>query len=158
MTNRANHHNNPFYYGKPQQLSLSQRIGIASLVVAVLTIPVSVATPEIRCWLQLQSGSCPESIANKAEDFYQKGSTLLKLGRYVEALDSFDQAIALDRNQAKTWNGRGFALEKLSKNQQALASYEKALLLDSKYEIARQNREALLLKEKQRRSQVNTID
>jgi hypothetical protein len=94
MTNRANHHNNPFYYGKPQQLSLSQRIGIASLVVAVLTIPVSVATPEIRCWLQLQSGSCPESIANKAEDFYQKGSTLLKLGRYVElSIPSIKQSL-----------------------------------------------------------------
>jgi tetratricopeptide (TPR) repeat protein len=129
------------------QLSRADKIGIAGLVVAVLAIAISVATPEIRCGLHLQSVSCPESIADKAENFFQKGLGLLKLGRYVEALDSFNQAIELDPQQAKAWNGRGVSLEKLGKNQQALASYEKALLLDSDYEIARQNREELLLKQ-----------
>ncbi len=140
---------------KPPQLSLSQKVAIASLVVGVLAIPVGLATPELRCQLSLQSELCPESIASKAGIFYQEGSDLFKLGRYVEALDFFNQVIELDPKQAKAWNKRGEVLEKLTKNQQALASYEQALLLDSSNEIARQNREELLLKQKQLRSQVN---
>jgi tetratricopeptide (TPR) repeat protein len=132
-------------------LFLSEKIAIASLVVALLAIAASIATPEIRCTLRLQAESCPESAANKAEAFYQKGSALLKLERYLEASESFEQSIALDPNQAKTWNRRGLALEKLGNTQQALASYEKALLLDPSDEIARQNREALL-KQKRLRS------
>jgi tetratricopeptide (TPR) repeat protein len=129
-----------------RKLSVSEKIGIASLVVAVLAIPVGLATPEIRCLLRLQSESCPGSIAIKAEGFYREGSNFLKLNRYSDALDSFNQAIELDPNQAKFWNKRGNALEKLGRNQEALASYDKAFLLDPSYEIARQNREALLQK------------
>ena len=129
-----------------QKLSISEKIGIASLVVAVLAIPVGLGTPEIRCLLPLQSEPCPESIAIKAEGFYRKGSNLLKLNRDRDALDSFDQAIELDPNQAKFWNRRGNALEMLGRNQEALASYDKAFLLDPSYEIARQNRESLLRK------------
>jgi len=149
MFQPPNHHNKPVYSGKPRLLFFSKRIGIASLVFTALAIPVSVATPEIRCWLHLESTSCPKRLVDTADDFYQKGSALLRLGRYVEALDSFNQAIDVDPQHAKAWNGRGLALEKLSKNQLALASYENALLLDSGYEIARQNREELLLKQKQ---------
>jgi tetratricopeptide (TPR) repeat protein len=129
-----------------RQLSISDKIGIASLVIAVLAIPVGLAIPELRCLLRLQSESCPGSITNKAESFYGEGSNLLKLNRYNDALDSFDQAIELSPNQAKFWNRRGNALEKLGKNQQALACYDKALVLDSSYEVARQNRSVLLQK------------
>jgi len=129
-----------------RQLSISEKIGIASLVIAALAIPISLTVPEIRCVLRFQPDSCPGSIANKAESFYQEGSDLVKLNRHSDALDSFDQAIHLDPNQAKFWNKRGVALEKLGKNKQAIESYEEALLLNSNYEIARQNREALLQK------------
>lgn len=132
--------------GQKRRLSISDEICIASLVIAVLAIPVGLATPEIRCLLGLQSESCPGSVAIKAEGFYRQGSDLVKLNKHSDALDSFDQAIELDPNHAKFWNRRGNALEKLGRNQQALASYDKALLLDPNYEIARQNREALLQK------------
>ncbi len=159
MTNRANHSNKQTYCGKPSQLSQERKVniatGIAALVIPVLAIFVGIATPEIRCLLRLQSESCPGSIASQAEDFYQEGSRLLELERNRDALNSFDQAIDLDPKQAKVWNKRGIALEKMGKNQQALASYEEALILDSSNEIARQNREDLLLKQKQLRSQVN---
>ncbi len=141
-----------------RRLSFSEIISIAGLVVTVVAIPVSLATPEVRCVLRLQSESCPGSIASQAEDFYQEGSKLLELERNRDALNSFEQAIELNPKQAKFWNKRGIALEKLGKNQQALASYEEALLLDSSNEIARQNRENLLLKQKQLRSQVNHRD
>ncbi len=139
---------------KPPQLSLSEKVAIASLVLAMVAILVSLAVPEIRCLLRLQSESCPGSIS-QAEDFYQEGFKLLELERNRDALNSFEQAIELNPKQAKFWNKRGIALEKLGKNQQAIASYEQALLLDSSNEIARQNREELLLKQKQLRSQVN---
>jgi tetratricopeptide (TPR) repeat protein len=148
MSNSLNHPNQPFYT-KPKQLPPNkpkELIAIASLVVAVLAIFVSLTTPEIRCRLRLQGESCPGSIASKAEDLYKKGSDLLRLERNSEALDYFKQAIDIDRNQAKFWNSRGDALKKLGENQQAISSYEQALLLDSTYELARQNREDLLQK------------
>lgn len=126
---------------KPKEL-----LAIVSLVVAIVGLPISLTIPEIRCRIHLQSESCPESITSKAEDLYQKGSALLRLERDSEALDSFNQAISIDDTQAKFWNSRGDALKKLRENQLALSSYEKALLLDSNYELARQNREALLQK------------
>jgi len=148
MSNSVNHPNKLFY-NKPNQLPPKKQkelLAIASLVVAIVAIPISLMIPEIRCLIRLQSESCPGSIASKAEDLYQKGSNLLRLERNSEALDSFNQAINIDRNQAKFWNSRGDALKKLGENQQALSSYEQALLLDSTYELARQNREALLQK------------
>ncbi len=129
-----------------RRLSLSEIIGIASLVVTIVAIPVGLATPEVRCLLRLQSESCSGTIASQAEDVYQEGSKLLELERNRDALNSFDQAIELDPKQAKFWNKRGIVLEKLGKNQQAIASYDKAFLLDPAYELARQNREALLQK------------
>lgn len=167
MANRTNRHKKPFHHGNPnlQQFPpnpLKAPVSLAGLTVTLLTLVVPVVvpigTPEIRCQLGLQSESCPQKGDNKAEQLYQKGSDLLKLGRYPDALDSFNQAIDIDPKLAKAWNGRGAALEKLTKNQQALASYEKALLLDFSYEIARQNREELLLKQKQLRNRVNPID
>jgi tetratricopeptide (TPR) repeat protein len=96
-----------------QKLSLSEAISIAGLVVAVVAIPLGLATPEVRCLLRLQSESCPGSIASQAEDFYQEGSKLLELERNRDALNSFEQAIELDPKQAKFWHKRGIALEKL---------------------------------------------
>ncbi|MBD1808855.1 tetratricopeptide repeat protein [Microcoleus sp. FACHB-SPT15] len=151
MSKSLNHPNKPFY-NKPKQLppkepkEPKELIAIASLIVAIVAIPISLTIPEIRCLIRLQSESCPGSVSSKAEALYQKGSDLLRLERNREALDYFKQAIDIDRNQAKFWNSRGDALKKLGENQQALSSYEQALLLDSTYELARQNREALLLK------------
>ena len=148
MSSSLNHPDEPFY-NKPKQLppkKPKELIAIASLVVAIVAIPISLVIPETRCWLRLQSESCPESLTNKAEDLYQKGSDLLRLERNSEALDYFNQAIDIDHKQANFWNSRGDALKRLGENQQALSSYEQALLLNSTYEIARQNREALLQK------------
>jgi tetratricopeptide (TPR) repeat protein len=144
MTNPAKRPSKSFRLGQPQNLS---PYGIvATLVIPVSTIVISLITPEIRCQLHLHSESCHRSIASEAQDFYRKGSTLLSLQRSYEALDSFERAIEIEPNQANFWNKRGVALEKLGKNQEAIASYEKALLLDSSHEIARQKREALLQK------------
>ena len=55
---------------RERKLSLSEKIGIASLFVTTVAIPISLTIPEIRCGLHLQSESCPGSIAKRAEDFY----------------------------------------------------------------------------------------
>jgi tetratricopeptide (TPR) repeat protein len=143
---------------KPPKSPLPQTVAaIASLVITTGGILISLIETEIRCSFHLQSESCQGSIINQAEDFYREGSKLLELERNRDALNSFEQAIDLDpkQAQAKVWNKHGVASEKLGKNQQALASYEKALLIDPTYELARQNREELLLKQKQLRSQIN---
>jgi tetratricopeptide (TPR) repeat protein len=148
MSNFVNYPNK-LSYNKLKQLppkKPKELLTIASLVVAIVAIPISLTIPEIRCLIRLQSESCARRIDSKAEDLYQKGSNLLRLERNSEALDSFNQAIDINRNQAKFWNSRGDTLKKLGENQQALSSYEQALLLDSTYELARQNREALLQK------------
>jgi tetratricopeptide (TPR) repeat protein len=49
------------------------------------------------------------------------------LGRYEEALASFDKAIELDPNDAWAWSLRGMALVSLGRYEEALASFDKAI-------------------------------
>ena len=55
------------------------------------------------------------------------------LGRPQEALASFDQALALDPDNAAAHFNRGSTLLDLNRSQEALAAYEKAVARDPKY-------------------------
>ena len=59
-----------------------------------------------------------------------KGLALDKLGRYQEAVDSYEKALKIDPGYVKAWNNKGLALDKLGRYQEAVDSYERALSID----------------------------
>ncbi len=64
-----------------------------------------------------------------AKDLLSKGAEFYKLGKYKEALKSFEEAIKIDPNCAKAWNDRGVTLYKLRMYREALMSFEEAIRL-----------------------------
>ena len=63
-----------------------------------------------------------------------------RLGRYDEALVSYDRAIALKPDYARAYNNRGVALGRLERHADALASYDRAVALMPDYAEALDNR------------------
>lgn len=100
----------------------------------------------LRCGLIEQMGRKPEEVLaayDKALQFQPKrrtfiqsglwisrGNFLVKLGRYEEAISSFEKAIKIIPVNPESWHLRGFALAKLKRYQEALVDYEKAIELE----------------------------
>ncbi len=80
-----------------------------------------------------------------AEAHNNRGVSLQELKRYVEALASYDQALALRPDYAEAHNNRGVALQELKHYDAALASYDKALAIAPDYAAACNNRGAILV-------------
>ena len=62
------------------------------------------------------------------------GNSLMALGKYDEAVNAYDMALALDSNIVAAWIHKGRALQELGREDEALAAYDAALnlnLLDS---------------------------
>ncbi len=74
-----------------------------------------------------------EETDKEPEAWFKKGNTLRELGKYNEALASYDKAIELNPKYADAWIGRGISLNNLEKYNEALASYDKAIKLNPKY-------------------------
>lgn len=66
------------------------------------------------------------------------------LGFYMEALKSYNDALAIDPNNPETWTEQGTVLGLLGRNTESLASHDWALSLDAKYALALTNRCAAL--------------
>ncbi len=71
------------------------------------------------------------------------GNVLNLLGRFAEAIASYDRALAITPD-AETWNNRGNALQGLNRRAEALASFEKAVGLDPANLQARYKRGVML--------------
>ena len=56
--------------------------------------------------------------------------SLNNLGKFEEALKSFDKAIELDQNYAAVYNHKGWTLTKMGKFHEAIPFYDKAIALD----------------------------
>ena len=57
---------------------------------------------------------------DNAEAWLWKGTALVSLKRYAEALKAFKKSIELDPDDAEAWLGKGIALVRLERNAQAL--------------------------------------
>ena len=81
----------------------------------------------------------------KAIECFNKGGTLVDLGRYEEALKSYDKAIELNPDDANAWYGKGIALVNLGRHEKsydkALESLSKAIELDAKWKEEAKNEE-----------------
>lgn len=75
-----------------------------------------------------------EPVPNQdAENCFNQGVALAKLGKYEEALAFFDQTLTLNSDYYQAWGKRGLALEHLDRYEEALASFDQALTLNSDY-------------------------
>jgi len=74
-----------------------------------------------------------------AQAWYYVGYCGTKLGRNVEAVKAYEQAILLEPNNAKFRNGLGSALRYLGRYDEALTVYKEAIRIDPQYAIAHNN-------------------
>ncbi len=77
---------------------------------------------------------------DKHHAWNNRGVALRILGRYEQALASFDKALELKPDEHDAWNNRGDALHNLGRYEQALASFDKALELNPDKHHAWNNR------------------
>ena len=75
-----------------------------------------------------------------AEKYYYNGIDFSSQGKYDEAIESFDEAIRLDPNDAKAWNSKGNALNSQGKYDEAIESFEEAIRLDPNDAVAWYNK------------------
>jgi tetratricopeptide (TPR) repeat protein len=71
---------------------------------------------------------------------------LFKIGRYEEAMVSYDTALRINPDSYQAWNNRGVALVELGRYDEAIESYDKALRINPEYTEAKHNRDELALK------------
>ena len=96
--------------------------------------------------------SIPNGIARETEELEPKnyqlwnvqGVMFYDMGRYKDALASFERALALQPNNAGYWFNRGDALRELGQLENALASYNTVLLIDKNYPEAEVMRDRVL--------------
>ncbi|NMF82696.1 CHAT domain-containing protein [Nodosilinea sp. P-1105] len=75
-----------------------------------------------------------------ASDWLDQGDKLFNLGRYEEALASYDQVISLQPDIATCWSIRGLTLYRLGRYEKALASCNQAISLQPDLAMAWGNR------------------
>lgn len=61
---------------------------------------------------------------------YSRGEALANMGRYLEALEHFERALALEPDRDKAWTFRGVVLIHLDRHEEALESCDRALSLN----------------------------
>jgi len=74
--------------------------------------------------------------ASRASVLLGKGQALLNLDATEQALQCFDEVLAVEPNHAEALVKRGMALEKLQDWEQALESYDRAITIDSSLTVA----------------------
>lgn len=80
----------------------------------------------------------------RAAALYARGNFKLDQGDYPAAIADYDQAVALDRTNARAFNNRGLARVALGEADAALADYAEAIRIDPGYLRAYTNRIVLL--------------
>ncbi len=86
-----------------------------------------------------------DDLANNPKAWNRRGITLLRKGRYQDALFAFNQAILLKEDDPKAWNYKGEALFKLERQEEALTAFKKALEIRPLLTRALHNKGAVLL-------------
>jgi tetratricopeptide (TPR) repeat protein len=82
----------------------------------------------------------PQAGEKTADYWVRKGSSLTALGRREEAINCFDQALAIDPREAMTWNNKGVSLYRLDRHEEAINCFDQALAIDPQHAMAWTNK------------------
>ena len=96
--------------------------------------------------------------SQKAEHLFRQGNNFLDAKRYQDAVEAYDQAIAIKPESADTWVNRGNALTSLKQYKDALASYDKAIAIQPDQHEAWYNRANALTSLKQYKEALASYD
>ena len=75
-----------------------------------------------------------------ADNWFNKGWDLGRLGKYEEAIKSYDKAIEIDPNHEAAWYNKGVALGELGKHEESIKCYDRAIEIDPNHEAAWYNK------------------
>jgi tetratricopeptide (TPR) repeat protein len=75
---------------------------------------------------------CPEITKLEAREFYNKGLALVNLGKYEEAINCYNEAIAIDPKFAEAWANKGSALGNLNRYEEEIECYDKTIEINPK--------------------------
>ena len=78
-------------------------------------------------------------------EWYNQGDNLIELGRFEEAIASYDCALSIKPDDHGSWNNRGYALIELGRFEEAIASLDRALSIKSDYQLSLYNRGKALI-------------
>jgi tetratricopeptide (TPR) repeat protein/CHAT domain-containing protein len=78
--------------------------------------------------------------SDDAEEWFDRGNSLFKEGRYEEAITSFDKAIEHKPDYHVAWCGRGVSLFSLGRYEETIINYDKAIEHKPDYHVAWNNR------------------
>ncbi len=89
-----------------------------------------------------------EIVKEKAKELglVERGTFLLRMRRYEEALEFFEAALNINPNHSDAWNKKGVALGMLEKFEEALGCFEKTLEINPKDKEALSNKKLVLSK------------
>jgi tetratricopeptide (TPR) repeat protein len=97
--------------------------------------------------LALVQARAAEAAQPSSPDAYARaGAILAVMGRYGEALEHLDRALAINPRLPEALNNRGAVLRSLDRREEALASFESALAVVPDYADARYNLAGTLMK------------
>ncbi len=71
-----------------------------------------------------------------SEDPFERGLTLMGLGRYEAAIEAFREALVRNPERPAAWTNIGFCLSDGNRHREAMDFFQKALILDSRYHQA----------------------
>ncbi len=64
------------------------------------------------------------------QDLVKEGQSLLKDGKFNDALGYFEQALLLNQDDPDLWNHKGIALRSMGRYEEAMECFNKSLMID----------------------------
>ena len=83
-------------------------------------------------------------IVETSEIYLNKGSSLVELEKYEDAVTCYEKASSIDSDDSLIWYNRGVALTQLERFDDAISSYDKAIEVSPGYADAWYNKAELL--------------
>jgi tetratricopeptide (TPR) repeat protein len=67
---------------------------------------------------------------DREEQYLEEGYRFFELGRFSDAVEYYDKAIAINPNNADAWLNRGYSLARLDRHAEAIAAFDRAIAIN----------------------------
>jgi len=98
----------------------------------------------------LKSVDTAIQFANYAYVWHHRGDVMYDLKRYPEAIASYEKAVQIDPQYARSMYTRGLLLAELGRDREALTAYNQALALYPDWQVVKESKQKILNKLKQK--------